>query len=119
MEEKKKIQRWIGKVAVFIERIGNSFNRRKRIWWIGDGQQGAVPATQNLKLIAPVHGIELKKFFAKELEATALGKMPFFPTLIIIDAQIKERIKEQERLRSEKYARFMRSFRAIKKNDKI
>jgi len=120
MEEKKQIRWWIGKVALFVERIRNSFNRRKRIWWHGDGRQGAVPTTQNLKLIAPVYGKELKKFIAKELKESEqfFGRMPFFPSLAIIVAGIEARRKEYERLRSAKEARFLQYIRGMKKNDK-
>ena len=111
IEKKVLMKRWLGKVAVSIKRISN----RRKIWWIGDGRQGAVPATQNLKLIAPVHGIELKKFFARELATTrSFGKMPFFPTLVIIVAEIEAMIQTNERLKAEKYARFMQYFRANK-----
>lgn len=124
MKEKKEIRWWIRKVALFVERIRNSFDRRKRIWWIGDWQGGAVlhGSNKHLRVVKPsiASGERLrKKFFEKESAESkqGFGKIPFFPTLIIIDAQIKERIKEHERLKAEKYARFMRNFRTMKKND--
>ena len=121
MEEKKEIRWWIGKVALFVERIRNSFNRRKKILWTGDWQGGAVlhGGNQLLRVVKPsiTYGERLrKKFFEKELEATkeCFSKMRFFPSLIILEAEIAARIKEHERLRSEKYARFMQYFRANK-----
>ena len=111
IEKKVLMKRWLGKVAVSIKRISN----RRKIWWIGDGRQGAVPATQNLKLIAPVHGIELKKFFAKELQqqpqfGAKFKFNPFFFSWNICKAEIAKARRQKE----QRCARFMQYFRANK-----
>ena len=119
MEERKT--KLIGRLwQVAIEEIRNwHFGKRdKRIWWHGDKTgasiiQGGNPQLRTLNLHTKDF---LNAFFRKESKGTLdFGKNPpFWSSLIILDAEINARRKEYERLRAEKYARFLRIFRTMK-----
>ena len=122
MEERKTFGRlW----QAAIEEIRNwHFGKRdKRIWWIGDGQQGAVPATQSLKLITPAHGIELKKFFEKELQhQPQFGvKFKFNPFLFswnICKAEIAKARRQKEQ-KKERFLAFLRQYTKSERQRKL
>ena len=119
MEERKtKVFGRLWQAAIKQIRNWHFGKRGKRIFWVADITGAAVlhPGNPQLRTLNLHSKDFLIAFFKNESKGTSdFGKNPsFWSFLFIIDAEIKARLKEHERLKAEKYARFMQYFRANK-----